>query len=176
MNQDQNNENLIEETCDSILDTAKTIYTEECERFKQAETKTSITIAFSGVLLGAYLSFLDKYKLQINDISYLIYSYSFKIAIFLCLITGIVYFLKSIKTDQYDQVSLNEIVTYGFAKELGSVAKMEIAATYKEAIDQNREKIEKKLKFYNFGLNYMTWGLIIFLIHFFIEEVMKYAI
>ncbi|WP_205600716.1 hypothetical protein [Gracilibacillus sp. YIM 98692] len=68
------------------------------------------------------------------------------------------------------------MVAYEFAREYENVAKMDIAATYKDAIELNREKIEGKLKFYKLGLRLLTWGFIIFIIHFLIEEVIKYVI
>jgi hypothetical protein len=168
-------ENLKERSCDAILDTAKVIYNEESERFKQAEAKANITIAFSGVLLGIYLTYISSFNPQGNESAYLIYNFIFKSIVLTLLLAGIFFFLRSIKIDQYLQVSLNEIVTYDFASEEESIVKIDLAATYKEAIDNNKEKIEEKLRLYNIGLKFITWGLIIFSVHFIIEEVIKHV-
>lgn len=162
-------------TCDVILDTAKSVYNEESERFKQAEAKTNITLAFVGVLFGAYLTYLGAFKPPLKEVSYLIYTGLFKLLVFTCFITSIIYFLKSIKTGEYDQVGLDNIVTDDFSKRDEINAKLAVAGTYTDAVANNKERLEDKLKLYGIGLNLMTWGFIIFAVHFVIEEVIRYV-
>jgi hypothetical protein len=171
MSLDQEQYNL--GTCEAILDTSKTIYNEESERFKQAEAKTNITLAFSGVLFGAYLTYIGAFKPVSESAEYYIYTYLFKLIVFVCFTISITYFLKSIRTGEYDQAGLDAIVNSNFAKEPDAKAKLEIAATYKDALDLNRGKLETKMKTYNQGLNFMFWGFILFALHFVIEEVVK---
>lgn len=170
------NKNLNKNSSKSILDTTKTIYNEESDRFKQVESKSAIAVAFNGALLAGYLSYTIAHENQASDIGYLMYTLFFKLVIFLALIVSVLYLLKSIKSEEYSQAGLDNIVTYDFARKLDSIANMEIAATYKEAIDDNRVKIEEKLKLYNLGVNYMIFSLAVFSIYFIIEEVIKNVI
>lgn len=158
-----------------ILDTAKTIYNEESERFKQVEAKTNITLAFVGVLFAAYLTYLGSYKPIIKDSSYLVYTLLFKLAVFVCFTLSISFFLRSVRTGEYDQVDLDNIVTRELAEASEQEVKLQIAATYKEAIDNNKAMLESKMKEYSLGLNLMFWGFIVFAVHFIIEEVIKYV-
>ncbi len=177
MNMNNANSNTLpnNETCEAILDTAKTIYTEESERFKQVETKTSITLAFVGVLFGAYLTYLGSFKLSTHEISYLIYTYLFQLVIFVALTVSIIYFLMSIKTGEFEQVDLETIVDTNFSSEPEGIAKLQIAATYRDAISANKNGIDSKMRFYSMGLNYLLWALIIFALYFTIEEVIKHV-
>lgn len=175
MSQQNESDIYVAETCEAILDTAKTIYTEESERFKQAEAKTNITLAFVGVLFAAYLTYVGAFKPTTKESSYLVYTLLFQLGVFALFTLSIIYFLRSIKTGAYDQVSLENIVNENLAIETEGKAKILIAATYKDAIDSNKENLESKLKLYSIGLNYMFWGFLIFAVHFVIEEVVKYV-
>ncbi|OKL36689.1 hypothetical protein [Domibacillus mangrovi] len=166
---------LVVESCDAILDTAKTVYNEESERFKQAEAKTNIALAFAGVLFAAYLTYLGTFKPIIKEPSYLVYTSLFKVAIFVLLVIGIIYFLRSIKTGEYRQVDLNNIVSIDFGKRSEKNSKLSLAFTYDEAVTLNKEGIEGKLRFYQIGLQLITYGFLIFAIHFLIEEVIRYV-
>lgn len=167
--------NYNKETCEVILDTSKTAYLEELDRFKQIESKVNIALALNGVLLAAYLTYLGNLRFQSSDIGYIVYTNLFKIVIIFCLGFGILYFLKAIEIEEYDQVRLDGIVAYTFARESVDKARMQVAATYKEVIDLNREKIKKKSKCYNKGHAFLISSLLFFLIHFIIEEVIKYV-
>jgi len=158
---------------DAILDTAKSIYNEEVDRFKQIEAKTSITLTFMGVLFGVFLTYLGAFKPQADEIAYLIYTYLFKCFILVLLSLSITFFFRSIKTGKFEQIQLDNIVTYSFAEEEESKVKLEISATYKEAIDLNCSKIEIKTKHYNVGLKFMSWSFLLFIVHFVIEEVIR---
>ncbi|WP_455931044.1 hypothetical protein [Priestia aryabhattai] len=180
---DQRNENIPQdendgynsETCETILDTAKVIYNEEGERFKQAEAKTNIALAFVGILFAAYLTYLGAFKPSNQEISYLIYTFIFQLAIFILFTLSIVYFLYSIKTGKYEQVALENIVNENFAREKAEKAKLLLAATYKDAIDSNKNNLESKLKLYSVGLNLMLFGFLVLSFHFIIEEVIRYV-
>ncbi|PRT13202.1 hypothetical protein C6352_02315 [Bacillus thuringiensis] len=172
---EQNENTFNSDTCDVILDAAKAVYDEEAERFKQAEAKTNITLAFVGVLFGAYLTYLGSFKPPIKEISYGIYTGVFKLTIFICFTISIIYFLRSIKTGEYDQVSIENIVTEDFAQREENDAKLTVAGTYNDAVALNREKLEFKMKLYSIGLNFMTCGFIMFAIHFIIEEVIRFV-
>lgn len=162
-------------TCDVVLDTAKTIYSEESERFKQAEAKTNITLAFIGVLFGAYLTYLGSFKPVMKDVPYLVYTSLFKLVVFGCFTTSIIYFLRSVRTGEYDQVNIDNIVTKDFSQKKETDSKLAIAATYADAVRLNKDKLESKMKLYSTGLNFMSWGFVIFAIHFIIEEVIRYV-
>ncbi|SFE55186.1 hypothetical protein [Alteribacillus iranensis] len=161
---EKNEEGLVKDTCDAIFDYTKTIYLEEAERFKQIESKASITIGFSGVVLGIYIAYLSNFEPM--GTGYLIYTLVFELGILYLLIMALFEFLKTIKRDDYRQAGLENVITYEFGRELVSKAKLDLAATYKEAIDYNRAKLENKLKFYNTGLLHISWGLTIFLVHY----------
>ncbi|GIO19656.1 hypothetical protein J18TS1_27560 [Oceanobacillus oncorhynchi subsp. incaldanensis] len=162
-----------ENSCESILDTAKTIYNEESERFKQAENKTNIAIAFVGILFGSYLTYLGSFDPVTEEAAYLIYTFSFKFLIFILLSASAGQLLKAIRTGKYDQVSLEAIVNDELSREDANWVKLQIAATYKEAIDLNKELLEKKMDIYSKGLNLVLWGFTLFVIHFIVEEVIK---
>ena len=166
-------QSLIPESCDSILDTAKIVHAEELARFNQCESKTNIGLAFSGIMLGSYLTYLSTFKPDLTESSYLIYSFLFKAAIFTILTIGIMYFLKSIKVGTYEQIDLDNIVDLEFATDNETKVKFEIAATYKTVVNNNKRSLELKLKYYGTGLKYLTGGFLLFTIHFFIEEVIS---
>ncbi|MDM5187853.1 hypothetical protein QUF99_11085 [Bacillus sp. DX4.1] len=166
---------FVEGTCDVILDTAKEIYNEESARFTQAEAKTNITLAFVGVLFGAYLTYLGAFNPVTKNVPYLIYTFLLKLTVFVCFTISIVYFLRSIKTGEYDQVGLDYIVTETFAREEERSAKLSVAGTYTDAVKLNKDKLEAKMKLYGTGLSFMIWGFVIFAVHFVIEEVIRHV-
>ena len=161
--------------CIYILDTAKTIYIEEGERFKQTEAKTNITLAFAGILFGAYLTYLGSAGIHQEVSGYYMYSLLFNIGIFASVIISIYYFLRSIKSAAYNQVDLTDIVNMDFAKQDERDVILQIAATYQEAINLNRDKIEDKIAFYSKGLRYLLISFFAFSIHVLIEEAIKYV-
>lgn len=163
------------DSCDAILDTAKTVYAEEQTRFIQYENKTNIVLAFGGVILVAYLTYLGSNKFLLNDIGYLIYSILFRLSVLLLFTIGIIYFLKAIKSGDYKQVDLSNIVDLSFAQDPVETVKIELAATYKLAIDENKSILEKKTRYYDIGSTLVTLGFLIFVIYFVIEEVIKYV-
>ncbi|MCM3170400.1 MULTISPECIES: hypothetical protein [Peribacillus] len=172
----QQNDNIAPfnpESCEAILDAAKTIHAEELARFSQYESKTNIGLAFVGIILGAYLTYLSAFKPIIDDPSYIIYTLLFKVAILALFTLGIIYFLKSIKSGEYVQVELANILDLDFAREDTTKVRIEIAATYKQVVDQNKDKLIIKSKHYDSGLQFATWGFVIFIIHFLIEEIIK---
>lgn len=129
------------ETSDAILDTAKVKYTEEQERFKQVEIKTNITLAFSGVLLGTFLNYIQNNPLNLENIWYVIYTVIFKLTILYLLSFSVVKFFKSITVGNFSQIGLDNIVDEEFASVGVSKSKLEIAATYRDAINENKEKL-----------------------------------
>lgn len=174
-NTSQNNDSYDTNTCETILDTAKSIHNEELERFNQAETKTSIALALLGIIFIAYINYLSNFTLVNNEISYLIYTFFFKFIIFISFTLSTIFFLNSIKTSNYEQISIENIINTDFIKLNGNIVKLKIATTYKDAIKQNKFKIEQKMKYYNCGLKFLFIGFIIFIVHFIIEEVIKYV-
>ncbi|MEH6988273.1 hypothetical protein [Cytobacillus firmus] len=163
------------DSCDAILDTAKTVYAEEQARFIQYENKTNIGLAFGGVILVAYLTYLGSNKLLIHDTGYLIYSILFRLSVLILFTIGIIYFLRAIQSGDYKQVDLSNIVDLNFAQDPVETVKIELAATYKSAVDENKTTLDKKTKFYDIGLTLVTRGFLIFVIYFVIEEVIKYV-
>ncbi|MCR8927504.1 hypothetical protein NLI92_002895 [Priestia megaterium] len=175
MSQTNNMRPYNEGSCDAILDTAKTVHAEESERFNQCENKTNIGLAFTGVILGAYITYLGAYKPPLKDASYLTYTLVFKASILVLLTVAIIYFLKSIKKGEYEQIDLNNIIDLNFARDNATKVKLEIAATYNQVIVNNRDKLDAKLRYYDTGLKFVTWGFLLFVIHFLLEEIIKYA-
>ncbi|WP_078378677.1 hypothetical protein [Sutcliffiella halmapala] len=163
------------DSCDAILDTAKTVYAEEQARFIQYENKTNIGLAFGGVILVAYLTYLGSNKLLLHDTGYLIYSILLRLSVLILFTIGIIYFLRAIKSGDYKQVDLSNIVVLSFAQDPVETVKIELAATYKSAVDENKTILDKKTKFYDIGLTLVTRGFLIFVIYFVIEEVIKYV-
>lgn len=175
MSQEEHNQEYNVDSCEAILDTAKIIHAEELGRFSQCENKTNIGLAFTGVLLGAYLTYLSSYKVPLKDTAYLTYTILFKVAILILLSLAIIFFLKSIKRGEYEQIDLNNIVDSEFAGCNVGQVRLEIAATYKQVVDLNKSKLEKKLEDYDIGLKLVTWGFLLFVGHFLIEEVIRYV-
>lgn len=175
MSQEENDQTVNADSCEAILDTAKTIHAEESGRFNQCENKTNIGLAFTGVLLGAYLTYLSSYKVPLKDTAYLTYTILFKVAILILFTLAIIFFLKSIKRGEYEQIDLNNIIDLEFAGYDVSKVRLEIAATYKQVVDLNKSKLEKKLEDYDIGLKLVTWGFLLFVGHFLIEEVIRYV-
>ncbi|MFP7442541.1 MULTISPECIES: hypothetical protein [Bacillus] len=163
------------DSCDAILDTAKTVYAEEQTRFIQYENKTNIGLAFGGVILVAYLTYLGTNKLPIHDTGYLIYSILLRFSVLTSFTVGIIYFLRAIKSGDYEQINLSNIVDLDFAQDPVATVKLELAATYKTAIDGNKTILDKKTKYYDIGLTSVTIGFLIFVIYFVIEEVIKHV-
>ncbi|HDR6299963.1 TPA: hypothetical protein QCU59_003742 [Bacillus cereus] len=170
-----NEEPYIDGSCDVVLDTAKSVYYEEIDRLKQTEAKTNITLAFVGVVFGAYLTYLSGFKLTIKETSYIVYTILFKVIIFVCYIISIIYFLKAISTDKYEQVGLGEIASEPFARQDEKITKLRVAFTYRDVVSRNMVILEEKLKFYKRGLYIMACGLMVFAIHFLIEEVIRHV-
>lgn len=161
------------ESCNAILDTAKVIYNEEQSRFNQYETKNSIGLAFTGVIFGAYLRYLSTVTPNFENIPYAVYSSFFNIVILIFFCLGIICFLKSIKSGEYQQVELGNIVEYDFARDDIAKVRLELAATYKVAVDQNKSILENKSKFFDRGLNFASSAFVLFIFFFLIEEVIK---
>lgn len=163
------------DSCDAILDTAKTVYAEEQARFIQYENKTNIGLAFGGIILVAYLTYLGSSKLLLHDTGYLIYSILLRVSVLTLFTIGIIYLLRAIKSGEYKQVDLSNIVVLSFAQDPVETVKFELAATYKSAIDENKVILDIKTRFYDIGLTLISWGFSIFVIYFVIEEIIKYV-
>ncbi|QAS54746.1 hypothetical protein [Halobacillus litoralis] len=164
------------DTCESILDTAKVKYIEEQERFKLVEVKNNISLAFNGVILGIYLKYLESFQFLSSDsLQYLVYTLLIKLLILVLLTLSINKFLKSITSANFQQIGLDDIIDTEFAKQNSSISNLQIASTYKEAIDKNKNGLNMKLAHYNKGLAFLKLAFIIFVIHFVIEEVLSYV-
>ncbi|PEA56058.1 hypothetical protein CON64_05355 [Bacillus pseudomycoides] len=172
---EENEDSYIDGSCDVVLDTAKSVYYEEIDRLKQMEAKTNITLAFVGVLFGAYLTYLGAFKMPMKEISYMIYTVLFKITVFVCYLVSVIYFLRAISTGKYKQVGLDEIASESFAMQDAEITKLRVAFTYRDVVSYNSVILEKKLKFYSRGLYIMAFGLMLFAVHFFIEEVIRHV-
>lgn len=159
--------------CDVILDTAKTVYAEESDRFKQAEAKANMFLAFSGVVFAAYIAFVSALKDLPSSPAHLIYGLSFKLMILSLLTIAIIFSLRAVTMGKFDQVSLDSIVTLESAKQPEVQLKLEIASTYKAVVDANRDKIESKMRYCRISLNFTILSLLIFSLYFIIEEVIK---
>lgn len=160
-------------SADAILDTAKTVYNEEADRFKQVEAKTSMTIAFISVLFGAFLTYLGTFNPISENTWYLIYTYFHKFIILSLLSISTIYFFRSIKVGEHRQIDLDSVVDAKYATDDEALLKLRLASTYKEVVDSNCSKIDLKLKNYNRGLFIMVSSFVVFVVHFIVEEVIK---
>ncbi len=165
--------NYNEKSTNIILEIAKTTYNEELDRFKQTEAKTSIALAFSGVIITAYFAYLTTYSPTSLEHSYLVYNYILKFVIMTLLVTSIYFLITSIRTDTFQQIDLNSLVDDSLAQLEGKEVEMKIAYTYKELVEINEGKIGNKIKNYNCGLKFMNYGFFLFIIYFIIEEIIK---
>ena len=127
------------------------------------------------MVLGAYLRYLNTVTTNLSNIPYVIYSSFFKIIILILFSVGIIYFLRSIRSGEYQQVELANIVDYDFARDDITKVRIELAATYKQVIDLNKSVLEIKSRLYDKALKFAAWGFIIFIVHFLIEEIIKYV-
>ncbi|WP_058830656.1 hypothetical protein [Paenibacillus polymyxa] len=166
---------LQENSCDAILDTAKTLYNDEIDRFKQVEAKTGITLGFVGVILGVFITYIGTSKLQMDMVPYVVYSYFFRLSIIALLTASSIKLINAIKVGSFQQIDINNIVDEDFAKERPAKVKLDIAATYQETINQNSEKIDEKNDNYNVGLNLMMYGFVLFIVYIILEEIIKNA-
>ncbi|OMF73014.1 hypothetical protein [Paenibacillus glucanolyticus] len=163
------------DSCNVILDTAKTVYNEEYDRFKQIETKTGVTIGFVGVLFGFIITYLTTIKLGNNDAGYLIYTFGIRFVIVTLLAISALKYLGAIKVGKFEQIDIDEVVDTRLASRPPEELTLTIAATYLKVIKENEEKINQKTDKYNDGLKLMVSGFLLFLIYFFLEEVIKYV-
>lgn len=162
-------------SCNVILDTSKTLYNEESDRFKQTESKAGITLGFVGVLLGFFLAFIKESKITGEGSGYLIYNFGFRIAILALFSISALKFVNAIKVGVFQQVIVDAVVDLDLARKKPEHVTLAIAATYKDVIEKNEKKIDKKTDSYNEGLKYMLWGFLLFLVYFIVEEVIKYV-
>ncbi|WP_145039811.1 hypothetical protein [Paenibacillus sp. Y412MC10] len=176
MDTDTNNQSPLNlDSCNVILDTAKTVYNEEYDRFKQIETKTGVTIGFVGVLFGFFLTYLNSVKITSNDVGYLIYTFGIRFIIIVLLAISALRFINAIKVGKFDQINIDNVVDTEVARKPPDELILSVAATYQEVIQKNEEKINKKTDKYNNGLKFMVYGFLLFLVYFCIEEVIKYV-
>ncbi|MOA26757.1 hypothetical protein D3C78_1475720 [compost metagenome] len=84
-------------------------------------------------------------------------------------------FISAIKVGEFDQINIDNVVNTNLAYMQPEELTLSIAATYQEVIQKNEEKVNKKTDKYNIGLKFMVYGFLLFLIYFFIEEVIKYV-
>lgn len=162
------------ESSEAILDTAKVKYVEEQERFKQTEFKINIALAFNGILFGIYLTYIQDF-LPSDSVHYMIYTLIVKFIILLLFSISIGKFLRSITVAEFHQIKLDGIIDLELAKQDSSITKLQIASTYREAIDINKKSLDLKIRHYEIGLCLLKWGFFIFIVHFLIEEVIKYV-
>lgn len=151
------------------------MYYEEIDRLKQVETKTNIALAFIGVLFGAYLALTGSNLPTLDDIGYLIYSIFFKIFILVLILISLYYFYKSMKVKNFEQLDIDEIVNKETAISISNHTKLAVAATYKKAVLGNRKIIEDKNIDYDMGLKLVGWALVVFVIHYIIEVIIKHV-
>lgn len=163
-----------EKSSEVMLETVKIVYVEEFERFKQIEFKAQIASAINGVLIGAFIAYIREQSV-IESQGHMfnsIYIYSFKILILLSLITSILLFLQSIKSETYHQVSMKNMVS--FAEQNANEVMRHVAATYEEANEINKEKMEKKIKHFDRGMVLLQFSIVMFTIFIIVEELNKH--
>ncbi|MGD6962734.1 hypothetical protein ACQCVB_11065 [Fictibacillus phosphorivorans] len=159
---------LNSESSKVILDTAKTIYSEENDRFKIAETKASILLAFTGVLANFYMQYIYR-RITLEQLN--LYDLFF-IVINLLLILLLAYLLiSSLMLQDFEQPTLDTVILYSYAEKDQSNIMLEIAATYHNVIKKNREVLKAKYDNIRIAL-FILIGLLIFsILHIFLKEV-----
>lgn len=127
--------------------------------------------------MGIFISYIkDNLVVAHTDQwSNFIYSYLVKVIIFLLLTSSIICLLQSIRTATYEQVSLQKIVDKNLAKKNAGEVMISIAATYKEAINNNRNRINRKIVKFDRGLVMLQAAIIAFILYLIIEELGKYV-
>lgn len=163
------------DSCGAILDAAKSVYNEEIDRFKQIETKTGVSLGFTGVCFVAFLNFINNNLSGSKQVGYLIYSGLFKLFILSLIFSAAYFFLRSMRVGTFEQIDLENIVDGDLATKTPSYVKLSIGATYKNAAKANEEKIEQKIHNYSKGLKSISIAFVVFVIHYILEVIIKYA-
>jgi hypothetical protein len=163
------------DSCVVIYETAKAVYEEEIDRFKNIETKTNIALAFAGIFLGIFITFTSTNTTGSPNAGYLIYSTLFKALVFGFFITSAVYFYRSLRSESYEQLDLENIVDKETSTGSGTSAYLSIASTYRNAVAANKAKINNKTRLYDKGLGYISISFLVFILHFIIEVVIGYV-
>ncbi|QNK54584.1 hypothetical protein [Paenibacillus sp. PAMC21692] len=151
------------------------MYYEEIDRFKQVEAKTNIALAFAGIFFGGFITFAVSNTPVNKDIGYLTYSLIFKAVVVVFFLVAAFFFYRSLKSNGYAQLTLENIVNEETALEPANDTHLSIAATYKDAVIANRQRIEEKTDDYDNGLKYISWSFLIFVLHYIVEVVIKYV-
>lgn len=166
---------LNEKSSELILQTAKDIYLEEMERFKNTEVKSGILLTAVGVLLTFYLTYMKDIKIDwiIKHSGFFCFFLIVSVIILTLFIKTICFLLLSLKGFKYEQICVNSIVDEKFAMNDSSDVAFDIAATYQNIININRERLEKKTECFNEGLYFLSYTIIFIVLYVLIEGVMK---
>jgi len=154
-----------EPSIDAVLDAAKLVYDEELVRFNQIESKTNISMAFAGILLGILINNFNSEIFNITEFYFSVWFFFTLKSINLLIISkAFFYFYKSIKTSEYNQFPLKSFVEDKYLKEEPEFTKVEIVATYKRVINENYFLVKNKTKCYDAGNKYSFFGLFLFIL------------
>lgn len=159
---------------DAVLDTAKLVYDEELARFNQIESKTNISMAFVGILLGILISSFNSESFKLSELYFSVcFFFVLKSINLIIICRAFFYFYKSIKTSKYNQFPLKSFVTDEYLKAEPEFTKVEIVATYKRVINENHFLIKNKIKYYDYGNKCSLFGLILFVFILISEKFVK---
>lgn len=159
------------ESCKAILDTAKVVYSEELDRYKISETKTQILLAFTGIVFSFYINFLLKIESEKSLLSILIY-WVFNLMIFLLLGFAVKCLIQAITMVKFEQVNVEELTRRSLASKEERFVIMQIAATYRNVIRENKALIEAKMDSIKDAIWYLKWAVSLIIIYIFIREVL----
>jgi hypothetical protein len=169
---------LNEKSAELILQTSKDLYIEEMDRFKNTEVKSGILLTAAGVIFTVYLSILKDIKVDwiSKHLGFYCFFLLVSIIVLSCIVISVTHLLLSLKGDKYEQVSINSIVDEEFAKDDPCDVAFDIAATYQNVINRNREKLENKTRYFNEGLYFLSITVIFIVLYALVEGAMKLVI
>lgn len=164
------------ESCETILTVAQLIYQDELDRSKQFESKTAITLAFVGVVITYHLgTFLNNKNAYLSNVKLNTMVFCFDLIITLGFISSIILLLQAIALSSFKQVKISDIVNLEDATSDPAQVKINIAATFKIVVEENKTVINSKSQKYANGLCILEISLILFVISLLIKGVANFV-
>ncbi|TVP81563.1 MAG: hypothetical protein EA344_12935 [Alkalicoccus sp.] len=161
---------------DAVIDATKTKYVEEQSRFQTIEQRASVSLTFTGVLLGLFFVYAGERNYGEAAFGHVVYAIVMLTVIFLLIGFAIYFFMKAIISRPYRQ-----IITTPFLKDdymennTESHIKKSIIASYNNAIIENKESINQKSISCNRGLYLLGAAFLVFVVYLILEEVIRYG-
>lgn len=164
------------ESCETILTVAREIYQDELDRSKQLESKTAITLAFLGVVITYHLgTFLNNKNVYFSNVKLNTMLFCLDLIITMGFIASIIFLLHAIALSSFKQVRIRDIVNVEDAISDPAQVKINIAATYKIVVEENKTAINSKSQKYAKGLLLTEISFILFIINLLIKGVVNFV-